>query len=225
MALMRNVFYDTIKSGGIMKKIILLFLCIVCLFSGCDNNTVEGGYTHPDFKTEYTIEEHIGRIEERTRVRFEEEIASGELVSYNVDIIYAFYDNDSEYFLVELEYAQEHKFQRNENVYISKNAHFIGYIENDEYYVGIKYYDGSEYIMAGRSAYSICGFDNGKKFYGGLVQAVETSEGIIQIYNWIDLGDSAVEFGSEDNFVQRLITESEQEKLMRSNFKLIINIY
>ena len=73
------------------------------MFAGCTS----GGYTHPKFKTKYTEEEHVQRITARTEEIFAEEIESGEILNYEVEIVYAFYDNDPEYFLVELEYAEE----------------------------------------------------------------------------------------------------------------------
>ena len=97
------------------KRKSVLFYCFLilqlCLLVACDLDigTRYPGqtYKHPDFVTAYTQEEHIQRISERTQTRFSKEIESGEIVNYTVEIVYAFYDNDPEYFLVNLEYAEE----------------------------------------------------------------------------------------------------------------------
>ena len=94
-------------------KYIFPFLLVV-LLGAC--SCVPGYYRHPRFKTKYTIEEHIQRISERTEEKFSWQIAEGIIADYTVDIIYAFYDDDPEYFLVELEYAEE--FQGTCTIYV-----------------------------------------------------------------------------------------------------------
>ncbi len=209
-----------------------LFLCTLfttCV-SGCNRENVKtGGYTHPDFTTEYSIEEHIERIKTRTEEKYSAEIASGELLSFEVEILYAFYDNDPEYFMVEFTYATEREVKEwdyPQTVYKSKYGHFIGYIQDDIYKIGIINYSGEDdlYIMPGRSAYSICGYDNAKKYYGGGVQAVETDEGIMQIYDSDGIGNT-VEFGNQERFGERILSENEQEELMKANYKAIKREY
>ena len=211
-----------------MKKFLALLLCTVCLFSGC-----KGGYKHPKFKTEYTIEEHIVRIEERTKERFEEEIASGELVSYNVDIVYAFYDNDPEYFLVELEYANEWENLIDENspeygTYTTKYKHLIGYIEGDNYWTGLYSYDD---FMDGRSSYRIFGYSTAKKYYGGHIQAVEENGELITVFDrncfHNSFGDR-VEFHihyQKSCYTYEVVAKEEYKELMESNFKLFPKKY
>ncbi len=213
-----------------MEKFLALLLSIVCLFSGC-----KGGYKHSKFKTEYTVEEHIARIEERTKERFEEEIASGELVSYNVDIVYAFYDNDPEYFLVELEYVNEWENLIDENspeygTYTTKYKHLIGYIEEDNYWTGLPGY--SIEFMNGRSAYKLLGCEKSRKYYGGGVQAVERDGELIMIFDndcLFNLDNSygyTVEFHLHDTskgddlcFDHAVVPQEVHKNLMKSNYK------
>ncbi len=135
---------------------------------------------HPDFKTAYSQEEHIRRIEERTEAIFAEEIADETLVSYEVEILHSFYDDDPEYFLVEVEYAEEcivgaydnpNYSQTTENQeqpfirYTTKYQHLIGFIISDEYYITKK--NAREVFMNGRSGYALCEYPDNKKYCGG----------------------------------------------------------
>ena len=218
-----------------MKKFLALLLCTVCLFSGCVQKA-KGGYKHPKFKTEYTIEEHIARIEERTKERFEEEIASGELVSYSVDIVYAFYDNDPEYFLVEIEYANEWENLIDENLpeygtYTTKYKHLIGYIENDMYLVGIKGYDSGTNelpFMDGKSSYSLYEQRYERKYYGAGVQGVLVNGKIVKTADWSCLEYGNVQFHSHKDKgcpIGEIIEEDLYRNYMLSNFKLFIQDY
>ena len=100
------------------------------LIPGADNK-------HPDFQTEYTIEEHIDRIRARTEENFSKEIQVGKIVNIEIEILYAFYDSDPEYFMVELEYAKEFAgeytyrddyWMETPVSYTTKYKHFIGFI-------------------------------------------------------------------------------------------------
>ncbi len=168
-------------------KFMLGVLCAILTLStplaGCSKG--DGIYIpHPDFATVYTEEEHVQRITERTEEIYAEEIASGQLVKYNVEILHAFEDDDPEYFLVELEYADEcisgkyknPKTGENEPPYIyynTKYTHTIGFIISDEYYLG----GGG----LGRSGYAVCPYPNNKKYCGSGtdVQGVEVNGQII----------------------------------------------
>ena len=236
----------------------------------------EGDYVHPDFVTEYTIEEHIERIKQRTKERFANEISSGEIVNFTVDIVHAFYDDDPEYFLVELEYkdewigkyANEYKWSNiagllpekpEEYVYYStKYKHFLGKITNDWYHSGIWFYQKfntpwteevldevwymqESYVKAresykdvefmdGRSAYSLCGYGDAKKYYGSGIMAIEKDEQIIKLFDFDCLQlyvnpyeerfDNSAEFHTHYNgekcksFTEEVIDESIHKELM-----------
>lgn len=159
----------------------VLFL-IAFIFSACAPIPKDGGYEHPDFETEYTLEEHMSRIATRTEEKFAEEIVNGEIVNYEVEIVYAFYDHDPEYFLVELEYAKEFEWNYPKAdggfaTCLTKYKHLIGYIIEDRYCVGLQDYDEGDGFIGGRSSYELCGFSNSKKYYERLTHGVETPEG------------------------------------------------
>ena len=206
----------------------LLFNCVDCLPISCSHEPWSH-YKHPDFITAYTEEEHIQRITERTQIRFSEKIESGAIVNYTVEIVYAFYDNDPEYFLVNLEYKYPWRSLdvSGNLIYETKYQHFLGYIENDEYYTGLTGYTG-EYgdsmFIDGRNAYEVAGCGGAKKYYGSDVFAVETKDGLLQIFD-ID-NHSDVEFDAfETQWEQRIIPASEYEDLMKNNYKFSSHIY
>lgn len=178
------------KNSTKAKRLITCCLSFSLLLSGCtcSNPYIKYVYEHPKFKTDYTIEEHIERISALTEENFAKELASGKLVSYNVEILYAFYDEDPEYFLIELEYAEEWKGwyvtgEVEKIEYKTKYKHTIGYILYDEYHylTGIyNYYD----FVDGRSSYRYYGYADNKKYVGfeGL-QAVEKDGQIIKLFS------------------------------------------
>lgn len=183
------------KNSTKAKRLITCCLSLSLLLSGCTrcNPYIKDVYSHPKFKTDYTIEEHIERISKRTEKRFAKELASGELVSYNVEILYAFYDEDPEYFLIELEYAEERSSayqtcaldENKRNIivqYKTKYMHMIGFIQYDKYY-----YLGHTYTHSfkpGRSSYQYYGYANNKKYVGATgLQAVEKDGQIIKLFS------------------------------------------
>ena len=194
-----------------MKKLLPLSLGAVCLFSGCTIRKGCNSPENPEFETEYTIEEHIEILSKRTEKRFAEEFANGEIVNYSIDILYAIYDDDPEYFLIELEFAQEwegkyknpyhEENQTDEYItYKTKNKHFIGFIQNDEYYIGLDlyckkgkdFYNSEKEIAAdgfldGKSAYRLYGHEQSKKYYAMGEQAVERDSELIVLFSSDDM--------------------------------------
>lgn len=194
-----------------MKKLLPLSLCAVCLFSGCTIRKGCNSPENPEFETEYAIEEHIEMLSTRTEKRFTEEIANGEIISYSIDILYAIYDDAPEYFLVELEYAKEWEGRyRNPNheenqtdeyiTYKTKNKHLIGFIQNDEYYIGLDLYckKGKDFyncekdiptdgFLDGKSAYRLYGHEQSKKYYAMGEQAVERDSELIVLFSSDDM--------------------------------------
>lgn len=228
-----------------MKKLLCLLLTIVCCLCmvACDNCPScekKGGYEHPEYQSEYTEEEHIERISARTREKYAEEIEEGIIIDFKVEILYAFYDNDPEYFLVELEYslplhgAYTNHYttsdgEKGDTRYTTKYKHIIGYIENDSYMTGIIYYAD---FMYGRSAYTVFGYNDSKKYYGGTVQAVEKDGKIVQIFDTQCLSVGVIEFHSQKPAegmckcpMNEVVPESKYKYLMEANFKLFPKIY
>lgn len=191
-----------------MKKVLtwILACCLFILsFSACACRTnIDGGYTHPVFKTKYTVEEHIERITARAQARFAEDIESGLVVDIFVDIVYAFYDDDPEYFLVEVEWKEEKEYEfsfyeKEKNyTFVTKYIHLVGFIRNDVYVYGLmkcpygrRGEKNIDTYMPGKSPYTICGYRDGKKYYGSGSFAVQTDEGLLRIYNARRGGDYA----------------------------------
>lgn len=171
------------KNSTKAKRLIICCLSFSLLLSGCacSNPYIKDVYIHPKFKTDYTIEEHIKRISAKTERNFAEELANSELVSYNVEIVYA-YDGDPEYFLIELEYAEEWESIYMESgvtpiSYSTKYRHLIGYIRSDKYFrIGD--------FREGRSSYRYYGYTDNKKYYNGDgIEAVEKEGQIIKLFD------------------------------------------
>ncbi len=232
------------KITTIVSSFLLSLLLTGC--SGCQQRDGDYDYVHPDFITEYTIEEHIERITTRTEEIFEEEIKNGDIVDYTVEIVYAFYDNDPEYFLVELEYAKEWggkydnpndspNVENDEYItYQTKYKHFIGYIVNDRYWYGLRDYWGSDIKTSfkdGRSVYAFNGYEKERKYYGMCKQAVEVQGEMLFLYDWYKC-DSP--YGVSPEFHTHRASDASshiadykynQEALMRGNYKFSSDEY
>ena len=228
-----------------MKKIsiILSIIFFSLIFCGCAVEPWEtGGYSHPDFETKYTEEEHVQRISARTEEKFAEELKNGTLVSYDVEIVYAFYDNDPEYFLVNLEYAkeQEGSYQTKDKpsldpekgeyiFFFTKYKHIIGFINKDIYYCSLTFYYNDFHY--GQNCYELCGYKNAKKYYGGGHHGVKTDEGVLLIYDNSNSNNrGSVEFplyqyGSDTSLKQYILSEEEQKYLMKANYKWTYDRY
>lgn len=222
-----------------MKK--FFAICLAFLFAFACISCAGEKYIHPDFETEYTVEEHVERIRKRTEERYAEEIESGELVHFEVEIVYAFYDDDPEYFLVEFEYAEETiplifkethippTYETEIKVFqYTKYKHLIGFIHRDKYYTGL--YDYIRDPMEGRSIFDLCGYSNAKKYYGNGVQAVEIENGeILRLFSRCDGGGvierELIENPFADCFAQKIISEDRFKSLMENNYKPLIEEY
>ena len=205
------------------------------LLSGytCSNPYKKYVYEHPKFKTDYTIEEHIEKISALTEENFAEELASGKLVSYNVEILYAFYDEDPEYFLIELEYAEEWKgWYITEDVeeieYKTKYKHTIGFIQYDEYrYMSTLYNFHDAHFLDGRSSYRYYGYMDDKKYVGAAgLQAIEKDGQIIKLFeaDCISHGNEGIspEFHTHDEsspcVLNEVVPEKSYEYLMNGSY-------
>ncbi len=203
------------------------------LFVGC-TQPLGGDYVHPDFSTEYTIDEHVQKIKEKTEEIFQGDIQSGAIVDYSVEIVYAFCDRDPEYFLVEIEYANEWNgvYRTNyprydddtptEIEYTTRYKHLIGFIENDTYKTGLNGYFGKNEaaFKDGKSCYALLGYSNNKKYYGASVFGVESNGEILRIYSSIAQGPVGMLWG-EESFEKKTVSEKEQKQYMTDNRKKI----
>lgn len=169
-----------------MKKTIslLLTICMALSFSGCHVlGALFGGYAppyydpndypeYPDYRSDYTEEEHIQRLTTLTEngawknlKDAENKKPLGDMITVNVELVYAFYDNDPEFFLIDMLFENEGLFTMITEMGYTNRAYYLGYILNDEYYIIYKYYGDTPWDIAG---YSEC-----KKYFGSYYFAVE----------------------------------------------------
>ena len=191
-------------------------------------------YEFPEFSTQYTEEEHIQRLSARTEERFADYIESERLLDYEVELVYSFYNEDPEYFLIEITYlgtdshCQTNEFGAREC--ITRYAHAIGYLKNDEYYLGLNSYSTSENsqneldgFIKDKSLWEIFDYDEGKKYYGSGVQAVQTDEGILQLCSGsFRSGDTDIDLRfvlTSSIFKQEIINPNQYEQLMHSTWR------
>lgn len=213
------------------KACIVMFFVLLGSFVGC-SQPIGGGYVHPNFSTEYTIDEHVQRIKDRTEGIFQDEIQSGAIVDYSVEIVYAFYDEDPEYFLVEIEYANEWDGVYHTNYprydddtpmdveYTTRYKHLIGFIENDTYKTGLHGYFGKDKaaFKDGKSCYDLLGYAGNKKYYGASMFAVESNGGIVRIYSSISQGPVGL-LWNEESFEKKTVSKDKQKQYMTDNWK------
>lgn len=205
-----------------LKKYIAVILSLLtcCSLFGCQKS-------YPAFVTEYTAEEHLQRIKTRTEERFAEELADGEILSYHVEIVYSFYTYDPEYFLVELEYADEWTDKCNVCgvEYTTKYKHLIGIIKKDEYKCGAFSFRGG--FVDGKSAYTASGYANARKVFAFGFYAVDTEQGTLSIYACLGDRDRDTCYlvgAKEWDVAPELITNKMQKSLLidsRTNHDLV----
>ena len=242
------------KSRIFMIVLLCILLPAVGFFIIINEQPKDGEYTHPVFKTEYTKEEHIQRISARTEELFAEEIEWGFLVEYKVDIIHAFYDDDPEWFLIEIEYQGtdederyfgDYEFLRYEQYEISppteaekaawttRYAHLIGFIQDDNYFTGWGEYSAISggffnAFIKSKSVWKTFGYENAKKYCGYWTQAVQTDEGILQLYNGASASDDVKngKFNFDSvAFTQKILDSSEYKFLMENQLFRIRRLY
>ncbi len=224
-------------------KILTLFIIIIiscCISFGCnfvyDELEPDGGYKHPNFETVYSKEEHIDRIWDLTVERFKQDFDNCKIKNLFVDIVYAFYDDDPEYFLVEIEYFEEFtnkgKFHyglgSREIEITTKFIHTIGYIYKDNYYSSQAY----NAFYSGKSAYSTYASREYKKYYGNVVQAVLIDGKLIQLYhsNCLDVSYPEIHNSNEcwqckDNpYQNKEVDETKLKHYMEANYQMYTNL-
>lgn len=216
-----------------VSLVVLIFGCFV-IYKCIENKKINDFEPEPhrEYVSNLTEEQHLQNLIKITEEIFAEEIANEEIVNYKVELVYAFYDNDPEYFLVELEFANE--FYGNMDVchncdasmqksqYVSKYRHLIGYHNNDKYYYGLDEYEGSGRVafQPGQSPYTYLGFINEKKYYGNNVFGVEKNGEVLCVYSSTT---SSTPVGNgcahAENFTQYVPTEEQQYEYMSKNYK------
>lgn len=173
----------TEKIFQIILYAFLIIIFVVIIAAGIFSAVIGGSFytpsKHKQFKTQYTEQEHIERISAETEKIIKRDwfkLYKTKVVDYSVEIVYSFYDNDPEYFLVTLELDREKTdvdaMQYLEGDCSAKYSYILGFIVKDEY----KIQGGFEY---GKSIYDVLGYSNAKKFYGNKAFGVETENGEI----------------------------------------------
>jgi len=128
----------------------------------------------PPFKTEFTAEEHVANLIERTGEHYADWIAEEKITSFSVEIMWSF-DENPEYFLVELEFKSDFYFWGT----TVERAYLTGYIEND------LYYKHSNTLVTDETPFKKQGYESEKKYFGGGVWAIKEGEKFFCILsNW-----------------------------------------
>ena len=202
--------------------IILALLMSIFSFSlaGCKSSEErysEDRYIDFLFETAFTEEEHIQRIRERTNEKLAEDIEKGIIDTIDVEIVYSFWTEDPEYFLVEVKYNQWiegywPKGSRDKQKYHTKDRYFFGMIYKDAY-IGL--HETTDF-QDGKSIYEVRGYSSNKKYYGNSVFAVEQDGKIYQIFHgWIGfystiLGLDDMMFKNEEDLIIKELSIGEQ---------------
>lgn len=202
-----------------MKKVLIVLLCFLIILStsvGCTSQEPcdLDKYVHLDYVSEYNESEHIERIKQRVAKRFDEELENCEIADVYVEIMYAFYDNDPEYFLVEIEYTNEWICTQNGD--LTNFKHVIGIIVEDEYFLIGGYYNE---FKDGKSSYNYYGYKECKKYFGAGVQAVEKDGELIEIEENTCLKDEIVEYHKTHSVtnIGKVVDENTYYYLMSTN--------
>lgn len=189
-------------------------------------------YNYPEFKTEYSEEEHKQRILDVMVNTFGEPEDSQVIAGYEVEIIYSFYDNNPEYFLITIEYkgtTASGKYYPNDihepAQYITNYRHLVGRIVEDTY----THWHYGEFIT-GRSPWDFLGYSEAKKYYGNDIFGVETEDGVLQIFdktktyneNCLEFMDYYVMRGATK---QKLLSVSEQKQIKADTASVSGTIY
>ena len=154
-----------------------------------------------EFETAYTEEQHVQRIMQRTEERFANEIATDKIKDIHVEIVYSYYTEDPEYFLVEIEYndfftgsLENPYYSDGDSLYLSyttNRKHLIGRINKDEYLI----YPWYSTFIDGPSVYSARGYADNRKYIFIYTYSVKSNGEVYDIfsgdpkeYNYLFLG-------------------------------------
>ena len=173
-----------------------------------------------EFETAFTKEEHIQKIQTRTEEIFAEDIASEKIEKIYVGIVYSFYTEDPEYFLVEITYKNL--------FYGYQEHHNISYKTRYKTYLGMIYYDqyidtlATDDFVDGPSVYKARGYGNSKKYFGFSTCGVEENGRIMQIFtggHWENRNDFMLGLTPWDDYygqIKELTKEEQAEILVKS---------
>ncbi|MBR6737006.1 MAG: hypothetical protein IKL82_01410 [Clostridia bacterium] len=183
-------------------KIISFVITLIMLFTLASCEKVNYGYTHPTYTSEYTSQQHIERIKNVYLNKSEAKNGTWIINDINVEIINSFYDNDPEYFIVEMDIRIGKII---EGYFKYRDAYLVifGFIWNDEYYYG--------YTLKS-NPYKVCGYEDNKKFVSNYTFGIEEDGKVYKIAEVKLLAD----LPSYTVLEKQEITLEEQKQLMEN---------
>lgn len=212
----------------ILILIPIIFVCVVLplLFRHYDNIRKDGpgtGEKHIVYNCPYTEEENIRNIKTRTEEIFRQELNTGLIVDYTVDILYAF-DDDPEYFLIELTYKKGYLGNDQETY-----AHCIGYIQYTQYYVDLDFYeldtpiqssivDVKETFRQGQSGYTLYASPEEKRYYYNGLHCVRRDGEIVVVQDLRCGANTHEHVENSDCRVGEIIPKEKYEYYLMTNW-------
>jgi hypothetical protein len=218
-----------------MKKFLSLIIVVVLLFSFSGCFDVLGAIFHqcptnpyrdpsdypeyPDYQSEYTQQEHIARLTAITESGawkgLDEQFSlatnlQGNIISFEVEIVYSLCDNDPEFFLIDCifeNYDQNHIITGQINPDETNEAFLFGYIQNDEYYIIL--------MHSGKNPWAYAGYPEEKKYFGSYCCAVELNGEMTMIFEITEYQHFL--WGSGD-IVSQVLSEQEKKDYMEYNY-------
>ena len=219
------MLYYKYKEVLAMKKLLSALFIVFCfpLFS-CGESDSENSalplapgtippWEPTTYTSAYTVEEHIDRLIDYTEnYHFYEEIENGEIVNYEVEVLYSF-ENHPKYYMIDIEYAEEKDFTaRGFADCKSKYMHTVVQVIDDKYYFNEWSYF---WFLPGKNPYEYTGNDAGKKYFAEYVYAVEKDGERVQIYKETTTQRNPVGASEYEDFSQKVLTEEDQIWAMR----------
>ena len=180
--------------------IVCVIFCPSCMYQEpYDEGGHAEGESYVEYQTQYTEEEHIAKISALTKEKFAKSFESGEIVDFEVEILYDFYENPR-FFMIDI-------FRSDIHVKPYDQKYIIGTIRNDEYksMEHVTQYFGWRY---GKNPYDYFGLGEERKYYAPGMCAVKTDAGMMRFYSWFWNKEPIGENPGYEN-TERVIIEKE----------------
>ena len=189
------------------------------------------------FETDYTENEHIQRIKEKTQERLASDFQAEKIKNYSVEILYSFYTDDPEWFLIEIEYKEAFDGEIDSmssnapcgESYTTRFKHIVGRIYCDKYYVVA--WNNMDFVD-GQSPYTVLGYNGYKKYYTLGQFAVEKDGKVLSVFrdyssemNYLLLGLRPLESQPWDTEKKVLSLKEQKEMLISSRSSHDANFY
>lgn len=205
------------KSRFLVIILAMIFFCLTLVSCGGQPTVIT------DYKTQYSEEEHIQRISEQVEERFYNDLQSGEIVNYQVELIHSFISDDPRFFMLQFEYAEEFEREYKNPAYHyssasdlpktitrrMKHRYIIGYIQDEEYRVGLAGF--CAILQDGKNPYEVFGHNNAKKYFGRGVYAVEIEGKRLRIFEGHDGQSIPAEFETREEYTEQYYMKRSEE--------------